>query len=536
MRVGDISNNGTSDVDYATSITQHTTAGGLGAFRNGATTSTYFADFDQSYDPINGLNYEGAAARYTVQAGDTLETIAQNLWGDAAFWYLIADVNGLNGSEALDPGMSLIIPNKVHNSHNNSDTYKVYDPNEAIGDTMPTAAKPPKKAKCGTFGQVLMVAIAVAVTMIALPGAGATIGQGILAGLAGSGASQAFGLATGIQQKFDFKGLALAGIAGGVTAGLGVNGAFSKAGKGVSLSSALGIGNATIGAAVQGTVGNLVSQGIGMATGLQGKFNWAGVATAGIGAGVGNALGLGGTWGRAASGMAGGIAAAAGESLITGNSFGDTLMSSLPSIIGNTVGNLVASGIAGSGKGSEAGRPVRLAQNDAQPQMPGQSDIMYDYPPLAVTVTYEGEEQHGLGWQIADTLGFHEGGFVYNLFNGGGSSSGTFDTMGIARAASSSYDISLRRSFQSSLPTAAYDVSGGYAFTNPRVATDFNSDQVMELTLQPGFAGIAFGLSRQLGASPKTQLAIAGTVAAIDGIAAARAGMPRRLARLCTIR
>ncbi|MEQ6334287.1 hypothetical protein [Sphingobium sp. MK2] len=52
----------------------------------------------------------------------------------------------------------------------------------------------------------------------------------------------------------------------------------------------------------------------------------------------------------------------------------------------------------------------------------------------------------------------------------------------------------------------------------------------MELTLQPGFAGIAFGLSRQLGASPKTQLAIAGTVAAIDGIAAARAGMPRRLA------
>jgi LysM repeat protein len=258
LRVGDISNNGTSDTDYATAIAQHIATGGTGAFRNGATTSTNYADFDQSYNPINGLSYEGAASRYTVQPGDTLETIAQTLWGDASFWYMIADANGLTGSETLVADQSLIIPNKVHNSHNNSDTYKVYDPNEAIGDTMPTAAKPPKKAKCGTFGQVLMVAIAVAVTVIALPGAGATIsfGHGLLAGATGSAASQAVGLATGIQSKFDFKGFALSALAGGISAGIGPNG--SLFGKSMGADGLFGKG--FLAAAGRGVVSSAISK------------------------------------------------------------------------------------------------------------------------------------------------------------------------------------------------------------------------------------------------------------------------------------
>jgi hypothetical protein len=49
----------------------------------------------------------------------------------------------LTGSETLTGGTSLIIPNKVHNVHNSSDVYRVYDPNEAIGNTSPTAPKVP---------------------------------------------------------------------------------------------------------------------------------------------------------------------------------------------------------------------------------------------------------------------------------------------------------------------------------------------------------------------------------------------------------
>lgn len=80
MAVGDISNNGTSDVDYAASIAEHIKVPGTGPFRDGATSSTSYANFDQSYDPINGLTYQNAPTSYMVQAGDTLQSLAYSLW------------------------------------------------------------------------------------------------------------------------------------------------------------------------------------------------------------------------------------------------------------------------------------------------------------------------------------------------------------------------------------------------------------------------------------------------------------------------
>lgn len=111
LRVGDISNNGTSDVDHVASITQHTSPG-TGPFRNGAAAGTNYADFDQSYDPINGLNYESAFTRYSVQAGwagvataGLGAGIGQSLrlpgtWGHAA--------SGIAGGLAAAAGESLI--------------------------------------------------------------------------------------------------------------------------------------------------------------------------------------------------------------------------------------------------------------------------------------------------------------------------------------------------------------------------------------------------------------------------------------------
>ncbi len=97
------------------------------------------ADFDQNYEPIND-NYPGhAASLYTVNRdGETLASIAQTLWGDAAMWYLIADANGLSRGAVLKPGQLLVIPNKVTNIHNNSTTWRPYSPGEAIGRTEPT--------------------------------------------------------------------------------------------------------------------------------------------------------------------------------------------------------------------------------------------------------------------------------------------------------------------------------------------------------------------------------------------------------------
>jgi hypothetical protein len=384
IAVADVGNNGTSNVSYAQSIAAHRAVppGTVGPFRDGSMMAQYVGDLDQSYDRLNGLTYESTPSHYTVQGGDTLQSIAYALWGDSSFWYLIADANGLTGNETLAAGTDLIIPNKVHNAHNTSDVYRVYDPNEAIGNTSPTSPKPQKKGSnnCGIMGQILLVVVAVAVAALtagaavaalapagsalstlggamgalasgstsALAAAGITtghlIGIGAVAGAVGSIASQGVGMAIGMQSRLDWGAVAMAGISGAVGAGLGTVGGLP------------GIG----GAMVRGALGNAITQGIGVATGLQSKFDWAGVAAAGVMAGVSTAVGIQigvGADGNTAfenhllsgvAGMAGVIAGAATRTVMTGSDFGDNIMAMLPDAIGQTIGNMVAGAIQGS--------------------------------------------------------------------------------------------------------------------------------------------------------------------------------------------
>ena len=63
-----------------------------------------------------------------------MEGIVQKLWGDASFWYMLVDANGLSNSDALISSMRLIVPNNVQNAHNNAGTWRIYDPNQAISD------------------------------------------------------------------------------------------------------------------------------------------------------------------------------------------------------------------------------------------------------------------------------------------------------------------------------------------------------------------------------------------------------------------
>ena len=168
LRVGDIGNNGPSQVDYVTAISERGAPPQTGPFKNGM--ATYHADFNQAFDPISPGSEPSAAGRYVVRDGDTLQSIARAVWGDSAMWYLIADANGLSGSATLVAGQTIRIPPKVTNLHNNSDTFRVYDPNEAIGDVSPTQAGPPRTARrgggCGILGQIILIAIAVAITLI----------------------------------------------------------------------------------------------------------------------------------------------------------------------------------------------------------------------------------------------------------------------------------------------------------------------------------------------------------------------------------
>jgi hypothetical protein len=108
--------------------------------------------------------------------------------------------------------------------------------------------------------------------------------------------------------------------------------------------------------------------------GLQDKFNWAAVAAAGVGAGVGQAVrgalgakplaGYGSardlsniSKNMAASGVDA-ITQAATLSLVNGSDFGDNLRSSLPSVLGNLIGGA----IGGALKARQDGRMVHNAQ------------------------------------------------------------------------------------------------------------------------------------------------------------------------------
>ncbi|MGJ8671192.1 MAG: hypothetical protein ACSHXK_17035, partial [Oceanococcus sp.] len=217
-QMGTVGNDGTGNVDYEQSITDRTTVQGTGAFRNGAINGSLYADFDANYNAINGNSQQDTGNLYTARGGESLSQVAAAVWGDSSLWYKLAEANGLSGSETLTAGRTLTIPNTVSNASHNANTFKVYDPAKAIGDTSPNTPQPPKAKdnKCGAFGQILLVAIAVAVTAVTYGSLGP-----VGAAIAGNVASQGVGVATGIQDKFSFKSLAITALSAGVTAGLG---------------------------------------------------------------------------------------------------------------------------------------------------------------------------------------------------------------------------------------------------------------------------------------------------------------------------
>ncbi|WP_284361816.1 hypothetical protein, partial [Candidatus Phycosocius spiralis] len=184
--------------------------------------------------------------------------------------------------------------------------------------------------------------IAVVVTAMA-PFGGGIVGGALNAAL-GSVVSQAVGVATGIQEKFDWKGVALAAISGGV---------------GGAVSSIAGPAQTAIGVAIRGAATNATTQAIAVTMGLQDKFSWAAVAAAGVGGGfsaaAGQAMSNAGINVKAFSSriginMASAIGDATARTLIEGTDFGDNIRASLPSAIGSAIGGYLAEG-GGSGPG-----------------------------------------------------------------------------------------------------------------------------------------------------------------------------------------
>jgi hypothetical protein len=226
----------------------------------------------------------------------------------------------LEDDSDLSVGQTLNVPILVATDQDNASTSTVYNANQAEGNTSPTHPPKPNHNGCGVVGEIILAVIAVAVAVATAGAATAaisaamtgaeTVGTGALAAASAIGtvATGAGAAAAG--------GLSLAAVAGGVIGGI----AGSVVSQGVGLATGLqskfswsqlgmaaisgGVGGAigpsgldafsglsgdigTFGVGVlQGATESLVSQGLDVATGMQSKFDWAGAAAAGLGNGV----------------------------------------------------------------------------------------------------------------------------------------------------------------------------------------------------------------------------------------------------------
>ncbi|HEY2710739.1 MAG TPA: Ig-like domain-containing protein [Caulobacteraceae bacterium] len=374
--IGSVGNTGPSQTNFATAISQ-----GI----NGPPAAASSANFDENYTELDPNNVDPTAQTYSVQAGDTLQSIAQLVWGDASLWYLIADDNGLSGNQTLTVGQTLNIPNDVVNIGHTSSTFKPYSANQATGYILPNAAPPPPAPHhggCGIIGEILAAIVGVVVAIVlfqpevftaiagVFSGLGTTVADiaaGAVIGAASDVASQVVELATGVESKFNWAGVALGAIGGAVSVGLtGVAGVPGADGllKGFNTSIADGLPEdvgkfAT--SFVDASISSAVTQGIGVATGLQKSFSWTSVATAGVEAGVEAVVGphldtafnvsakdpitFQGFAASALTGIAGAIAGGATRSVLSGTDFGQSIIEELPNTIGQTIGQWISDGI-----------------------------------------------------------------------------------------------------------------------------------------------------------------------------------------------
>ena len=240
--------------------------------------------------------------------------IAQNVYGDSALWFLIADANGLSGNSDLTVGQALNIPSRV-SSASGANTFTPYNASKVIGDTSPNLPQPVAQAQggggggCGGLGTILMIVVIAVVTIYTAGaataalsttlsgaatagvstmtlGATALAGGAGMAGLAGAMigaavgniAGQAFAVGTGMQKDFNWSQVGLSALTAGITAGIGSYfGPVTNATPWYSVA-----GRAALGAGL--------SQGIGDQLGMGVKFSWTNVAMAAVSSGVNSAV------------------------------------------------------------------------------------------------------------------------------------------------------------------------------------------------------------------------------------------------------
>jgi YD repeat-containing protein len=190
---------------------------------------------------------------YTLQAGDSLERIALHIYGDSSLWYLLADANGISDRSAhasnsgpLHIGQRLNIPPVATGQHHTSGTHKVINANQLIGNTsattpLPAAPPPLPKKHFGLFSKIIVGIVAAVATVLT---------AGVIGAIAGvsEGLGSLFAIGTNV-----LGGGAMATTTGTLAAGF-----------------------------TAGFIGNLATQGVSKALGMQDGVDLKGALISGL--------------------------------------------------------------------------------------------------------------------------------------------------------------------------------------------------------------------------------------------------------------
>ncbi|MBN8451452.1 MAG: putative Ig domain-containing protein, partial [Candidatus Accumulibacter sp.] len=266
--------------------------------------------------------YTAGGGMVTVLQGETLQGLAQRVYGTSTLWYVLADANGLSDPNAqLTAGVQLKAPSASVNV-NDANTFKPYNPSEATGPTSPSLPyiPPPPQAGCNTLALILIVVIVVIVTVAtwgaasgaivasgnaALTGAATASGlsfaggmvAGAAAGAAGALAGQVAGSLMGVS-SFSWRNVAAGAVTGALTGGVAAQ--WGSAAEAIHAGAEAGTGAAVMqgiskaaAIAVTGAGAGYVGQKL---AGLNPTFSWKSIAaealTTVVAAGVSESIGL----------------------------------------------------------------------------------------------------------------------------------------------------------------------------------------------------------------------------------------------------
>jgi YD repeat-containing protein len=261
----------------------------------------YYTDQIQS---LSGRgNYEaGGGNLVSAVPGETLREMAKRVYGSDQMWYVLANANGLgNPDQELAAGTQLIAPNATV-SGNDANTFKPYNPADAIGSTTPNLPYIPIPSGPNSCNKLTATLIRVVATVIS---AVFPVAAPVVMPL-GEAVAQKYENNVGLRQGYSLGAIASAYFtAQYIPAGKGFWGAVQTA---------------TTRAAISYDMTYAIDKTLGQDASFSLRDRFTGIATAGVGA----AIGYIGTGGPSAS-TAGGTAAQATQKAATHFRWGEVV-------------------------------------------------------------------------------------------------------------------------------------------------------------------------------------------------------------------